>query len=264
MKAYREDGGVIIENFLPPDRVERLNAELEPYMKKQNPGSSSDNAGLQIFHGAQTKRLTNLVPRCKTWREEVCDDDLPHAISDLVFTKDCGCYWQATAQVIEIGPGNPAQVLHHDFSNIPIHNFTNPDAPEALLNFLVALTDTTEENGATRVIPGSHKWTDVHDMGDPSMTIGATLKAGDCLLIGGRVLHGGGANVSDESRRIVAWSFIPGYITPEEAHPLLIPLEMARGLSERAQRTLGFRSQYTAGAGLWTNDLEDIARSIDI
>lgn len=264
IQIVKEDGGVVIEGFLPPDRVQRLNADIEPYLENFAPGARIDHPAVASFHGPKTKRLTNLVPRSKTWREEVCNDDVAHGLAEELFRQESGDYWQGTAQVIDIGPGSPAQTLHHDFGSFPVYWHMGPDSPEAMMNILIALTDTTEENGATRVIPGSHKW-NIFDMGDPSLTVPATLKAGDCLLITGKVVHGGGANNSDKSRRVISWNFIPSFLCPEEAHTLLIPLDLVKTLPERAQRTLGFRSQYPKESiGLWMCDLEEVADHIGL
>jgi len=71
------------------------------------------------------------------------------------------------AQVIQIGPGNKAQVLHGDQGQYPIFNLLSSKVPEATINFLIALTDFTEENGATRIIPGSYMWEDYSNIGSP-------------------------------------------------------------------------------------------------
>ena len=69
---------------------------------------------MREFHGVNTKRLTNLVTHSKTFREEVLTHPLVMAIADAMFLEESGSYWLTTAQIIQIGPGNPAQVLHRD------------------------------------------------------------------------------------------------------------------------------------------------------
>lgn len=118
-----------------------------------------------------------------------------------------------------------------------------PDAPEVTINFLCALLDFTEENGAIRVIPESHKWPDHSVYGQPEDTIAAEMKSGDALFISGKTVHGGGHNRSNEKRRGLAFSWQPSYLTPEEAYPFMIPVETVKKLSPRAQRMVGFRSQ---------------------
>lgn len=93
-----------------------------------------------------------------------------------MFKEESGAYWLNTAQVIDIGPGNKAQPLHRDLENNYPFVTMGPSGPEAANNFLIALTDFTEENGATRVIPGSHLWPDFTNKGTPEMTIPAEIK----------------------------------------------------------------------------------------
>ena len=84
----------------------------------------------------------------------------------------------------------PAQVLHRDQGQYPIFDLLGHKAPEATVNFLIALTDFTEENGATRVIPGSHFWEDYSDLGSPEQTVPAIMKAGDAVIMSGKTVHG--------------------------------------------------------------------------
>ncbi|MFJ3766356.1 phytanoyl-CoA dioxygenase family protein [Streptomyces sp. NPDC090082] len=254
------DGGVVIEGFLTQEQIVRFNAEIEQPLRALSPGSAHEDEVVAAFHGSNTKRLTNLVTHSATFRSEVIDHPLVHEISDLVFLQESGTYWMTTAQVIEIGPGNKAQMLHRDLENWFPFIGMGPGGPEVTINFLVALTDFTEENGATRVIPGSNHWSDFEDRGTPEQTVPAVMHAGDVLLISGRTAHGGGANrTGDEYRRGLAFAFNAGFLTGEEAYPFLVDRDLAKTLSPRVQRMLGFRSQYPTGSpGLWQVDYADL------
>ncbi|MGI5467143.1 phytanoyl-CoA dioxygenase family protein [Streptomyces sp. CA-132043] len=261
LKIVARDGGVIIKDFLTQDQIERFNADIEQPMQALRPGSTHDNEIVAEFHGRNTKRLTNLVSHSPTFRSEVIDHPLVHEISDQVFLEESGTYWMTTAQVIEIGPNSAGQMLHRDLENWFPFIGMGPKGPEVTINFLVALTDFTEENGATRVIPGSNHWSDFEDRGTPEQTIPAVMNAGDALFISGKTAHGGGANqTSDFYRRGVAFTFNAGYLTGEEAYPFLVDMDVAKTLSPRVQRVLGFRSQYPTGSpGLWQVDYADVA-----
>ncbi|WP_318212018.1 MULTISPECIES: phytanoyl-CoA dioxygenase family protein [unclassified Streptomyces] len=260
LKVVTRDGGVIIKGFLTQEQIVRFNAEIEQPLRSLAPGSLHEDEIVAAFHGSNTKRLTNLVTHSATFRSEVIDHPLVHEISDLVFLQESGTYWMTTAQVIEIGPGNKAQMLHRDLENWFPFIGMGPGGPEVTINFLVALTDFTEENGATRVIPGSNHWSDFEDRGTPEQTIPAVMNAGDVLLISGKTAHGGGANrTGDEYRRGLAFTFNAGFLTGEEAYPFLVDRELAKTLSPRVQRMLGFRSQYPTGSpGLWQVDYADL------
>ncbi|MFZ3561297.1 MULTISPECIES: phytanoyl-CoA dioxygenase family protein [unclassified Streptomyces] len=261
LKIVARDGGVIIKDFLTQDQIERFNADIEQPLQALRPGSTHENEIVAEFHGRNTKRLTNLVSHSPTFRSEIIDHPLVHEIGDQVFLEESGTYWMTTAQVIEIGPNSAGQMLHRDLENWFPFIGMGPKGPEVTINFLVALTDFTEENGATRVIPGSNHWGDFEDRGTPEQTIPAVMNAGDALFISGKTAHGGGANqTSDFYRRGVAFTFNAGYLTGEEAYPFLVDLDVAKTLSPRVQRVLGFRSQYPTGSpGLWQVDYADVA-----
>lgn len=254
------DGGVIIKNFLSRDQIDRFNAEVEPAMRALAPGSKHDNELIAAFHGSNTKRLTNLITLSPTFRAEIIEHDLVHALCDATFLEESGSYWMTTSQVIEIGPGNDAQFLHRDLENWYPFVGLGPTGPEACVNFLIAFTDFTEENGATRVIPGSNHWNDFEDRGTPEDTIPAEMQAGDALFFSGKTVHGGGANrTANEYRRAVAFALNPGFLTGEEAYPFLVDRDLAKTLSPRVQRLIGFRSQYPTGsAGLWQVDYAEL------
>lgn len=255
------DGGVILKEFLTRDQIDRFNADVEPAMQALKAGSTHENDIVQAFHGSNTKRLTNLVTLSPTFRDEIIDHDLVHDLCDATFLAESGTYWMTTAQVIEIGPGNDAQMLHRDLENWYPFIGMGKAGPEVCVNFLIAFTDFTEENGATRVIPGSNHWDDFEDRGTPEDTVPAEMMAGDALFFSGKTAHGGGANRSaNEYRRAVAFAFNPGFLTGEEAYPFLVDRDVVKTLSPRVQRILGFRSQYPTGSpGLWQVDYAELA-----
>lgn len=260
LEIVARDGGVILKNFLSREQIDCFNADVESSMQALRPGSTHDNEMIAAFHGSNTKRLTNLVTLSPTFRNEIIDHDLVHLLCDATFLEESGSYWMTTAQVIEIGPGNDAQMLHRDLENWYPFVSLGKNGPEAILNFLIAFTDFTEENGATRVIRGSNHWDDFEDRGTPEDTVPAVMHAGDALFFSGKTVHGGGANRTEgEYRRAVAFALNPGFLTGEEAYPFLVDLELAKTLSPRVQRTLGFRSQYPTGsAGLWQVDYAEL------
>lgn len=266
LKILNRDGGLIVRNFLTEEQINRFNTEIEPAMKALSPGSTHEDEVVAAFHGRKTKRLTNLVTHSPAFRNEIIEHSLVHELSDLIFLEESGTYWMTTAQVIEIGPNSEGQLLHRDLENWHPFIGMGPDGPEVTLNFLIALTEFTEENGATRVIPGSNHWSDFEDRGTPEQTIPAIMNAGDVLLISGKTAHGGGANrTGDEYRRGVAFTLNPGFLTPEESYPFMVDMEIAKTLSPRVQRMLGFRSQYPTGSpGLWQVDYADLGDYLDL
>ncbi|KEY66382.1 hypothetical protein S7711_05815 [Stachybotrys chartarum IBT 7711] len=256
LQAVRADGAVIIKGLFTTDQVNRFNAEVQPAIDRRGVGSNHTEEWVQDFFGDNTKRLNGVVAISKTFRHEILECDLIHEICEEIYLKDAGGYWMNSAQVIDIGPGSKPQPLHRDQWQFPIFTHCGPNAPEASINFVVALTDFTDENGATRVIPGSHQWSDLSQNGTQEDTIPAEMEAGDACFITGKVVHGGGANrTKDAIRRAITLVFQCSYLTPEEAYPFILDKETAKSLTPRGQRMVGFRSQFLKDSpGVWKRD----------
>ena len=262
-----EDGGVIIKGLFSA-QVDRFNAEMDPIVA----GWTSGNTGpewMQEFTGKKTKRVTQLIRRSKTFREEMLDHDILLSYIDTLMLETSDAYWMNAAQIIEIQPTEKLQYLHRDLENYPVFRNLGPSGPEVMCNCLVALSEYTEEMGATRIIPGSQHWPDFNDREriENTPTIPVVMEKGDAFLYSGKVVHGGGANVSNRPRRALAMAFCPGWLVPEEAYPFAVPLEMARTLSKRAQQLTGFRSQHNqklGGGTLWSLDYIELGRVLGL
>ncbi|MFC4726541.1 phytanoyl-CoA dioxygenase family protein [Glycocaulis abyssi] len=117
-----------------------------------------------------------------------------------------------------------------------------------MMNAIWALSPFTAANGATRVIPGSHKW-DKDRLPDPDDVRRAEMDPGDVLIFLGSTLHGGGANTSGENRTGAVISYNLGWLRQTENFYLSIPWEVAAQMPEKLQRLLGYQSTYPMSAG---------------
>jgi ectoine hydroxylase-related dioxygenase (phytanoyl-CoA dioxygenase family) len=264
LEAYHRDGGVIILGLLSTEQVSKINAELDPLMDHIDAGTKEGSDGEKAFFGHNTKRLTNIVTHSKTFREEVLDNSVLHDVTQATLSKgvDFPTYWLNTTQVIQIGPKSPPQYLHRDF----YYPLLPRDGPEVMNNILIALSDYKEIHGATRVIPGSHLWDDLEDTGTFERTVPAEMEPGDALWICGNVVHGGGANQTEDFyRRALSFSFCNNSLTPEEAIQHLVPLKVAKTLSKRGQQMIGFRSQPTkSGMRVYMADFKELATMLGL
>ena len=252
--AFDRDGGVIVEYFVAPDLLDRLNDDFAPMIEAHRAGSTTEGFWTH-FHGDQTKRVTGLAARSAAWCELLCDERYA-AMGDRYLGE--GEYWLNTGQLICIGPGETPQYMHRDELNWP---HARRDG-QITVTAIFALTDFTEENGATVIAPGSNHWDGVNPTPPEGTTCRATMPAGSALLYDGKVVHGGGANVTDDEWRVgLHAGFCCGWLRAEENHQLTTPLEVAREMPERVQHLLGFRS-YSPGSGarLGLVDYDDAAR----
>ncbi|KEF56792.1 uncharacterized protein A1O9_06982 [Exophiala aquamarina CBS 119918] len=247
MSILNEDVCVVLRKVLSAEQVTTMNAEIGGPMSKIAPGSLQSDPNVQDFHGIHTKRLTNLVTHSKVFRGYLLDHDLLHGVCERVFRRDSGDYWMNTAQVIDIGPGNKTQPLHRDLMQFPIFARPGPDAPEATTNFFVALTQFTEVNRGTRCIPGIHRDPDMWDTRTPEETVAAEMDAGDIFLFSGKLVHGGGANRTENFvRRGIVVSVQYCCLTPEEAYHLIVEKELVKTMPKRTQKMIAFRSVFLA------------------
>lgn len=269
-RIVERDGACVIDGFLTPEQVKSFNEEVDPALKAHTNAADTDiPEAVRDFQGQNTKRLHGMTLLSKTFRDHVLDDDLLHGISKEMIEKHIGSYWLSTAQMMEIGPGQKAQPLHRDGGGWWPFYQMGLSSLIAYVNFLLALTNTAKENGATRFIPGSHKWPfteEDQNTGTEDMTLDAELTAGDVLVITDRLVHSGGHNsTKDFYRRVVAISVTTSAYTQEEAHAHFIGLPLVKELSPRAQRFLGFRTQYPRGSpGMVTWNVEEVGKYLGL
>ena len=267
LEAFDRDGGVILDDVLSPETVAQVNRDVDAELERLRCGSETGDEFMKAFFGEKTKRLTNVVTLSPVLQEALFAHPTTMEYIAGIYSGVSDAFWLNTCQVIEIHPGEKAQMLHRDMGNYPLFYRYGPDAPEVMVNMIVALMDVTAEAGATRIIPGSHKWS-FDKPYTPEMTIPATLKPGSALFYGGKLVHGGGANVTkDVKRRVIAVPYNPGFLVPEEAYPFTVSLDAVRKMSPRMQQLIGFRSFHQrnpAGGSLWQHNYEELAEFLGL
>lgn len=243
--AILADGGAIIENFLSPETLEGLRRDLYPLLDRTQGGA--DDA----FDGTRTRRISALFARTRHMAEIAlhplyigpAENILRKPVESWVGERRVSTTPDiriGVTQAIQIGPGQGAQPLHRDDGAFL---WRHPDyGREARLQVMVAITDFTRENGATLVIPGSHRWDD-HRKPEISETIPAVMSAGSALLFVGSTFHAGGCNVTtDQYRTGLTMTFDLANVRQEENMYLALPKEVVRSYPERIQRLLGWTS----------------------
>ena len=146
-----------------------------------------------------------------------------------------GHYQLSAPTGIRIGPGEKAQVLHRDEGIYPLP----PDFGNVVVNTMWALDDFTEANGATRFVPGSHRWRG-RQPGPGDEVVSAVMPAGSVAFYDGKVWHGGGANSTDRPRLGVILEYVVAWLRPQENHILAVPRDVTDQLPERLQELLGY------------------------
>jgi ectoine hydroxylase-related dioxygenase (phytanoyl-CoA dioxygenase family) len=230
-KVLREDGCVIISDLVPDELMDQVTAELEPYIEATRGGDTE-------FLGHATRRTGALIARSPGARTLVTNPTILNTL-DLALGDHGSTFQVDLTQLVDIGPGEPAQQIHRD--QWSFDNFPFPRGFEAEISTMWAVTDFTEEMGATRVIVGSHLWQDEPPEVDAALTTGAVMAKGSVLLYVGSIYHGGGANQSDVHRIGINIGYSLGWLRQEENQYLACPPEIARTLPEGLLRLMGYQ-----------------------
>ncbi|MGZ4799980.1 MAG: phytanoyl-CoA dioxygenase family protein [Acidimicrobiia bacterium] len=234
-KRLDEDGYTIVEHATEADLVEELATELrdlETIFGVEPAGNS--------FEGARTLRVYNLLALGRVWERVPVH---PHVLPLVECVLDPGCLISSLSS-ITILPGEIAQPIHADDQLLPI---PKPHVP-TVCNSMWALTDFTEANGATRLVPGSHHYDHSPDYGAPYESIAAEMPKGSVLIWHGSLWHGGGANSTDRPRVGIAMNYCAGFIRQQENQQLGIPREIAARFEPRLRELVGY-SVYNALVG---------------
>jgi hypothetical protein len=244
--AIERDGAVIIQGLLSLDVVNRVNAEVEDAVAAADPNEPLFNPVIQAFHGEFTKQVAGMPGISRTFAVEVMCHPLLLALCDRILSPSCARYQLNLGHLLQRGPGSEEQGLHRDeavWSDVP------KPAPELQLATVIAFGDFTRENGATRIVPGSHRWPDRQLLPldqmqqrapQPEEIAYAEMPAGSAVVYTGGTIHGGGANVTDIPRRGAHLSYCLGWLRTEENNYLSTPPEVAATLPRVAQEVLGY------------------------
>jgi len=268
MKILDRDGCVVIEGVLSAEQVAQVNREMDSAFKAAATANESagkgDPAELKQFLGFQTKRVMHSVAKSKTYCNEFLGSPVIYSYAQALLKESTLDVSVMATQGIEIYPGQGAQVLHRD-QQYPFLDKFGREQPCVLCNMMLALTDFTEEIGATRVVPGSHDWEDWTAQPTPEMAIAAEMKAGDVMFFNGKTFHGGGTNrTTDKVRRSISTGFTCSFMNfggSEEAHPFAISLDQARQMPPQVQKMIGFRSprmDESFSYGSWRVEMQNL------
>ena len=223
------DGAVIIDNVLDRATIDAINREVSPYLEAAEKGSDD-------FDGYQTKRIGGLVARSPSSHQVIMN---PMVLDAAVHTLHRGTTYQLhVTEVIAVGPKSEPQVIHRD--QWAFDGFQFPQDFEVVFATMWALTDFTEENGATRVVPGSHRMKDRLEF-KMEDSVSAEMKAGSVLLYTGSAYHGAGRNSSQVTRTGLIFHYSLGWLRQEENQYLSVPAEILQTLPEDLLRLMGYQ-----------------------
>jgi len=227
--AIKRDGAAIVEKFVSDDIAEQVKADLRAPFDTVGRATESD------FNGYKTLRVNSVLDISRASAEIVGHERMLDVLDQLLLPH-CFAYRIGSCTAIEIHPGETAQRLHRDDSIYPIRM----PGIEWQVSVMWALDDFTLENGATRVVPGSHRWIQPRIPHDTDEVIQAPMAKGSALFYLGSVWHGGGANQSNRPRAGLINTYSLGWLRQEVNQYLTIPRHIAASYPERIQRLIGY------------------------
>ena len=239
------DGFIMFERALSAAQLDAIRTELAPHLARNVTGRND-------FEGVKTNRVYALPGKGKALAA-LAMHPLALAFAEAELGPHC---LLSACLAINLQPGESVQPWHFDDSYM-----TAPRPRDAYgLSAFWAIDDMTEDNGATEIIPGSHKWPDTEfpgslmpdnflgaaipepdeDPGAREDSVKAVMPSGSLMLAKGTLWHRGGANRSNKPRLLITPQYCVGWARQLENFILSVPRETAAALPERLQELLGY------------------------
>jgi ectoine hydroxylase-related dioxygenase (phytanoyl-CoA dioxygenase family) len=244
-EEFGRRGYLIFERVLPPDRVAEIRAALAPFLER-------DLTGRNDFEGLKTNRVYALMAKSPLFAD-LAIHPLALAFAEAELGQSC---LLSALLAINLHPGETAQPWHFDDGGAKMPR----PRPALGISAFWAIDDTTELNGSTEVIPGSHLWdeqavegaakpadfanrrtpNDERDPGNRPDAVKMTMPSGSLAIAKGTLWHRGGANLSDRPRLIITPQYCVGWVRQLENMSLAVPAKLAEKLPERARELIGY------------------------
>ncbi len=186
-------GFFILEGFMSPELLARIRERVDQLFELEG-----DAAGSEFRQEEQTRRLANLVDKGEAFQEAI---QLPALLDHIRLV--LGPDFKLSS--LNVRSANPRSTWVQ-----PLHADNGAVADEKgywVCNSVWMLDDFTAENGAIRMVPGSHKWGRLpqqalgHPMAAHPGEMLLTGHAGTVVIMNAHMWHGGTANRTSSPRR---------------------------------------------------------------
>jgi len=224
------DGFLVLPELLPPSRVEALRSRIEELFEVEG-----ENAGAEFKKEAGARRLANCVDKGEVFEQAIQIPEMLEAKAHIL-----GPAFKLSS--LNVRSTNPMSEADQ-----PLHVDMNAIADEQgywVANTIFMLDDFTPDNGATRVVPGSHKWGQrpQEQMPDrfaahPAQIL-VTGKAGTIVICNAHTWHGGTANRTHGHRRAMHAFFCRSDKPQQQYHKRLLRAETQARLSPELRKLL--------------------------
>ena len=226
VEAFQRDGYVILDGALRRDEVDELGASLAPHETHRPLGRTA-------FEGKQSQRVYSLAGKGSAFLALAEHPRVMALVERLLMPN----FLLSTLQSIRLLPGEVEQAWHTDDA---FYFMPRPHALPLAISVIWAIDDFTEDNGATELIPGSHRWSFEHPDNRDHEIVPAVMSAGSAVVFDGALWHRGGSNRSRTPRLAISPQYCQPWLRPQESQLLIVPPHAARACSERMRTMLGY------------------------
>lgn len=247
-QQVNEHGYAVVPEFLDSCTLGRLRENLRPIFSAIRSRESKE-------YGQQTVHTHNLLAKTRAVDELLLDQRLLGLIEEIL-----GPDFQVSGvAAMRPGPGDRRQHLHTDDGHYPIPR----PHPPLIVNTLIALDPFTRQNGATEVIPKSHRFKE--RMSQDSETVTVEMPEGGLLLWDGALWHRGGGNSTLGSyRRSINVNFNLAWLKQRENQFVGIPPEVVVAMPEPLQALIGYKlTNFGLGSVDYQNPIETVKQRLN-
>ncbi|HEX7837376.1 MAG TPA: phytanoyl-CoA dioxygenase family protein [Kofleriaceae bacterium] len=226
IEAFQRDGYVILGRAIDRAAIDELAAALAPYEARRPMGRNA-------FEGLRSQRVYSLAGKGEPFLRLAEHPDLIALLDRTLLAN----YLLSTAQSIRLHPGEAAQAWHTDDA---FYHAPRPHPQPLGVSVIWAIEDFTTDNGATEVLPGSHRWGVEHPGAREREAVAAVMPAGSALVFDAALWHRGGSNRSPGTRLAISTQYCQPYLRPQESQLLIVPPGAARACTPRMRAMLGY------------------------
>ncbi len=225
--VLKEDGCLVLEGLFPDEKIDEVAGEIDAYLRRTPCGDAD-------FFGHKTTRMGGIVRKSPSSHDLIMHPKIL-GIMDAILGPSCDRIQLNLTQAIQIQSDERQQIFHRDDEFYPIEKH----GAEFMINAMWALDDFTVENGATRIVVGSHRGEIDREPAEEDIEA-AVMRRGSVLVYLGSAVHCGGPNVAETPRTGLAISYCLGWLRQAENQYLAVPPEIARTLPETLRDLLGY------------------------